>query len=127
MKKKWQFYLHTFFTVIVTLGIVMLVNFISHRHYKKIDLTHNKSHTLSEQSVQVAKSIQNEVKLIGFFKKQEKQVFLDLADKYIYFTDKIVKQTFDPDVDVGPAEHHGIRKSGVIVVQGPKGLGLICS
>ncbi|MBI2608635.1 MAG: Gldg family protein [Deltaproteobacteria bacterium] len=120
MKKKWQFYLHTFFIIILTLGVVVFVNFISHRHYKKIDFTQNKSHTLSDQSIQVARNIQKEVKLIGFFKKQEKQIFLDLVDKYTYYTDKIKKQSSDPDVDVGLAELHGIRKSGVIVVEGPK-------
>ncbi len=120
MNRKFRFHIHNSLLVLLVLGIVVMINFISHRHYKLFDFTKNKSHTLSSQSVKIVKGLKTKIKIIGFFEKKKKQVFYDLVDKYMYYTDQIEKELVDPEVAVRLAEKHGIRQMDVVVVEGPK-------
>ena len=120
MKEKLTFHLNSTILILLVAGILIFLNFISYRHYKRIDLTKNLTHSLSEQTIKILKSLDKKVKLIGFFSKTDKQPFYDLIDKYTYYTKHIETEYADPEISIGLAEKYGIRKFDVIVVEGPK-------
>lgn len=71
--------------VMVTLSAL---NFLGARHYKTWDLSLNKVNTLSEQSVKLAQSLKQELRVIYFYQEgaegvaQNKRLFIELLRKY---------------------------------------------
>ena len=120
MKEKFSFHLNSTLIILLVAGILIFLNFLSYRHYKRIDLTKNLTHSLSEQSVKILRGLDKKVKLIGFFSKTDKQAFYDLIERYTYYTKNIETECADPEISIGLAEQYGIRKFDVIVVEGPK-------
>jgi len=122
MKAKFSFHLNNTVIILLVAGILIFLNFISYRHFKRIDLTKNKTHSLSEQTIKILKSLDKDkkVKIIGFFAKTDKQSFDDLMNKYTYYTKYIETEWADPEISIGLAEEYGVRKFDVIVVKGPK-------
>ena len=120
MKAKLSFHLNNAVIILLVAGILIFLNFVSYKHFKRIDLTKNKTHSLSLQSIKILKNLDKKVKLIGFFAKTDKQAFYDLVGKYTYYTKNIDTEWADPEISIGLAEQYGIRKFDVIVVEGPK-------
>ena len=58
--------------VFIVLGILAAINFMGFRHYKRFDFTEKKQFSLAPQSIKVVKALDDEVRVTGFFKGQEK-------------------------------------------------------
>ncbi len=88
-------------------GIVVLVNYLSNRYYKRFDLTEIGRHTLSEQSIQVLKGLEQPIEVIGFYPQgRNKDDFESWLDIYRAHTDKLVYQAIDPILEPGRAEQY---------------------
>ena len=110
MKRRQKFHIHNSTIILLALGIVVLINFITHRHYKKWDLSQTKQFSLSDQTLSLLHKLDKKIELIGFFDKTGEAAFHDLAEKKLA----------DLDVDIGLAEQHDIRQKNIIVVVGPQ-------
>jgi len=95
-------------TVILSLaviGIVVLINYLSSRYYKRFDLTEVRRHTLSEQSIQIVKGLEQEIEVIGLYPQgRNREAFEKWLDAYREHTDKIRYSKIDPILEPGKAE-----------------------
>ena len=111
---------NTGLAIVLVLGIVVFVEAISYRHYKKFDLTSSKQHTLSDQTIKVLSSIQKEIKVTGFFNQTqvaEEEMLRNLLDLYAYHSSKFSYEFIDPDKNPGKAKRYQITTYGTSVVE----------
>ncbi len=88
-------------TAVLGLVIVVLVNYISSRHYKRWDWTTHGLFTLSDRSQQVLRELDRDVHVYVFLGRDE-QDFADvetLLEEYRAVTDRIRVEWIDPDRD----------------------------
>ncbi len=93
--------LNLFLTAVMGLVVVVLVNYISSRHYARWDWTSHALFTLSDRSQQVLRELQQEVQIYVFLGRDE-QDFADietLLEEYRAVTKKISVEWIDPDRD----------------------------
>jgi hypothetical protein len=88
-------------TAALGLVIVVLLNYISSRHYKRWDWTAHGLFTLSERSKDVLSELDEDVQIYVFLGRDE-QDFADvetLLEEYVAVTDRIAVEWIDPDRD----------------------------
>jgi hypothetical protein len=88
-------------TAVLGLVVVVLVNYISSRHYQRWDWTTEGLFTLSERSQQVIRELDEDVQIYVFLGRDE-QDFADvetLLEEYVVLTDRISVEWIDPDRD----------------------------
>jgi len=93
--------LNLLITAVLGLLVVVLVNYISSRHYKRWDWTHHGLFTLSERSQQALRELDQDVDVYVFLGRDE-QDFADvetLLEEYKAVTDRISVEWVDPDRD----------------------------
>lgn len=103
------------------IGIIIAINYIVVNQFpQRIDLTANKEHTLSEQTVQVLKGLQEPVGVIGFFTPREesgRQQAETLLKEYQLKTDKLEVQFIDPDANPVLAQKYDNALPGTLVFE----------
>lgn len=104
------------FIVIVT-GIVVLINFISNRHHRRLDLTANKRYSLSEQTIKILRGLDKDVEFTAFYKEGEGEQLEDLLMEYDYNSDRIAFEFVDPDRYPGQARRYGVTTYGTTVAE----------
>ena len=88
-------------TAVLGLVVVVLVNYISSRHYKRWDWTSHGLFTLSDRSQQALRELDQDVDIYVFLGRDE-QDFADvetLLEEYKAVTDRIRVEWVDPDRD----------------------------
>jgi ABC-type uncharacterized transport system involved in gliding motility auxiliary subunit len=102
---------------IVILG---LFNVLGSRYQTKFDLTANKQYTLSDQSVKIAQSLPQPVKISAFLTANDsrKQDFQTLLNDYSNRSGgKLTYEFIDPEQRPGDAQAAGVTETGTIVYQ----------
>ena len=90
---------------VAALGIVVLLNVLAARHYRRFDVTQARLHSLSPQSLQVLRELDGEIDVIGFYPNgQDQAVFERWLDEYRAHTDRLRYRTIDPIRQPGEAE-----------------------
>ncbi len=103
--------------LLLVLGILVLVNFLNFRHHRRWDLSEGSLNSLSEQSLQVSKSLQDDVRVIGFFEQKGPAVeFENLMKEYRFASPKIEFEVVDPRKDPSRISEYQIESDGQIVV-----------
>jgi len=108
---------------IAAVGIVVLLNYLSTRHYKRFDLTQAKRHSLSPQSIQVLEALDSDIEVIGFYPNgQGREDFEQWIDAYRAHTDHLQYRSIDPLRAPGEADQLGwdAYGAGLLVRQGPR-------
>jgi ABC-type uncharacterized transport system involved in gliding motility auxiliary subunit len=112
--------LHAALSIALVIGVIGFVEAISVRHSARLDLTENKRHSLSPQTIQLLKNLKSEVNAVGFFRSDQpgKRVAEDLFKQYASqsggkFTWKVV----DPDRDPALARRYAVESYGTIVLE----------
>ena len=59
---------------LLVLGILAIVNFLSVRHQKRVDLTEQQLYSLSEQTRKVLENLETEVEVMGFFRTEPARI-----------------------------------------------------
>ncbi|UCD83849.1 MAG: GldG family protein [Deltaproteobacteria bacterium] len=110
---------NVFFLTLIVIGILVLVNFISARHYQRFDLTEAKLFTLSDQTVKVINGLRDEVQVTAFFQEDrpEREEFDDLIESYCSRSDKIKVKFVDPDRNPAIVREYDIKDYGTIVLR----------
>lgn len=109
--------LNSAITVILVIGIIGVVNFIASRYPLKADLTRNKIHTLSDQTLKVVKGLTKTVKAEMFVKLAAKDQYSPLMDNYKALNPKFEVEYVDPDKVPTRAKQVGIKKYGTLHLQ----------
>ena len=103
--------------IVVVLGILVAVNYISSREHKRWDLTASSQFTLSPQSIKVLKSLDAPLKMTVFAKESDFPSYRDRLDQYQYISKNVSADYIDPDKRPGPARELGIQSYGTIAIQ----------
>ena len=119
-KLTFKYGINTSIAIALVIGIVIFIEAISFKHHRQLDLTASKRYTLSDQSIKVLKSLEKDVKVIGFFNEtqsSEAQSFMDLLEQYSYHSSRFTYEFIDPDKNPGKAKRYEITTYGTTVVE----------
>ncbi len=122
-RRKLVFGAGTFISVVSTLGIIIVINYLLFRTDVRFDVTENKLHTVSTQTLRVINDIEDEITITGFFKETgaDRSSFQDLAKEYSRRNDNVVVTMVNPDKEPGIAKKYGVNEYGsVVLVRGDK-------
>jgi len=106
--------------VLLLLGIIGFVEAVSYRHNARLDLTANKRHSLSPQTIQLLKGLKTDVNAVAFFRSDQpgKRVAEDLFKQYArYAGGKLTWRVVDPDREPGLARRYGVESYGSVVLE----------
>ena len=106
-------------SILIFLGILVIINLISNRHYKRFDLTEAKLYTLSDQTKKILGSLNEDLFLYGFFKEEseEKTKAIRLFEEYKTSSRYIKYKLIDPDKNPMMARKYDVKSYGTIVVE----------
>ncbi len=106
--------LNSIITILLVLSITGVLNFLTSRYPLKLDLTKNKVHTLSDQTVKTVKGLKKQVKATFFAKLQQKEQFRPLLESYKGLNPQFEIEYVDPDREPTRAKQSGIKKYGTL-------------
>lgn len=104
----------------LALGIIVLVSVLGSRHIYRWDLTENRRHSLSSQTIKLLQSLTTDVMATGFYRTDQpgKRVAEDLFRQYeSYSGAKFKGKIADPDREPGLARRYGVETYGTIVLE----------
>ena len=104
-------------SVLVVLGILIAVNYVSVKQNKRWDLTSNRQYTLSEQTVKLLQELKTPVKLVFFETDAEVDRSRVRLNEYAYQSKQVTVEYIDPDKRPVPAKEYEIQSYGTIVVE----------
>ena len=105
-------------SVLVVLGLLIAVNYLSNRRNKRWDLTSNKQYSLSDQSVKLLKGLDAPVKVRVFDKETDFDRYRTRLAEYEYQSDKKVSIDYvDPDKHPLDAKQYDVQAYGTIVLE----------
>lgn len=116
----WTYGSNTLISSIFFLGILAFVALIVERHPWRMDLTESGAYTLSEQTMNILKSMDQPIEVKAFYATAapEQAKAKDLLDTYSYYDKKIHYEFIDPDRQPEIAKRYEIRSYGTIVLEG---------
>jgi ABC-type uncharacterized transport system involved in gliding motility auxiliary subunit len=105
-------------SVLVFLGILVALNYLSFRQNKRWDLTKNQQYTLSDQTVKLLKNLDQPVKFLVFDRADGFDRFRTALDGYKYQSPSKVNVEY-VDVDKKPVEtkQYQVQSYGTVVVE----------
>ena len=62
---------NTFVAVLLVLGLITVVEALSFKHNTRLDLTENRRHSLSPQTIQILKTLKQKVTAVGFYRSEQ--------------------------------------------------------
>jgi gliding motility-associatede transport system auxiliary component len=113
---------NAFIITLAFIGILVVINYLGYKNTKRWDLTADKSNTLAKETLDVLKSLPDNVVVKAFFSSDSsmstsKESAQTLLDKYVYDGKGKFKYEFvDPNKDPVSAQDAGISKDGTIVL-----------
>ncbi len=112
--RRLKFGLNITVAVVAALGIVVLVNWIASRQYLRLDLTQDRSYSLSAQSKAVLHKLEGDYRIVTLLpndlevtRGQEALVYRrvrDLSDEYARYADHVTAEHLDARGDIFKAE-----------------------
>lgn len=99
------------------LGVLVVLNYLGARHSKRFDLTEQKVYSLSDQSINVVKNLENELKMLAFVEGGINPELRDLLSNYARYSSKVSFELIDPDKQPELAEKYQIRTYNTVRVE----------
>lgn len=119
-RRTTRYGLNTALMVLFLIGIIGFVEAVSYRHNARLDLTANKRHSLSSQTIQLLRGLKQDVNVVAFFRSDQpgKRVAEDLLKQYTrHAGGKLTWRVVDPDREPGLARRYGIESYGTVVLE----------
>ena len=103
---------------IAFVGIVIVINYLAYKNPVRWDLTEDKQHTLSKETLETLNSLKEPVKVEAYFStRMSKQTAQDLLDTYQYNSSGNLSYEFvDPEQDPVRAQSAQVSRDGTIVL-----------
>jgi ABC-type uncharacterized transport system involved in gliding motility auxiliary subunit len=102
-------------SVLVVLGIIGAINYLSTKYNKRWDLTASRQFSLSDQTKKVLQELKEPVRIRVFARTEEFQRFRDRLDEYTYQSKQVTAEYIDPEKRPGLAEQYGVTSLGTVV------------
>ncbi|MGQ9609760.1 MAG: GldG family protein [bacterium] len=105
--------------ILLALIIMVLLNFVSARNFRRIDTTENKTFSLSEQTIKVLKNLSKDINITAFYTENHyrRRVAHDILNEYAQKTNKIRVTYIDPASKPGIASTYQIKSDGTVVFE----------
>ncbi|HVA23377.1 MAG TPA: GldG family protein, partial [Chloroflexota bacterium] len=108
---------NTFAMAALFIIIIGAGNWFTNGHSQSFDLTRDKLHTLTPQTLDILKNVHQDVKVTAFFQTGSEQQAKDLLAQYASHSGSIQYRFVDPDKDPATARQFGIVSYGTTVFQ----------
>lgn len=110
---------NTMVYALMVFGILVLVNYIAVRHHARYDSTKNKQFSLSDQTVKVIKSLNQDVQLVGFVSPDfpDQQQLRDRLNEYAAHSQRIKLEFYDPTIRMDKVREYNVTMDGTVVVK----------
>jgi ABC-type uncharacterized transport system involved in gliding motility auxiliary subunit len=112
--------LNSLVAILLVIGVIGVVEALSYRHNARLDLTENRRHSLSQQTIQTLKALKTKVSAVAFYRSDQpgKRVAEDLFKQYArHAGDNFVWKSVDPDRDPALARAMGVEAYGTTVLE----------
>ncbi len=106
---------NTTILVLAMLVILGLINFVGYRHHKRFDLTTEKLYTLSDQTRNIVRGLQQDV-TVARFDKSPNAAFDDLMAEYKNLSPHFKFENVDPQQKPEVAQEFGAQHMGDVIV-----------
>jgi ABC-type uncharacterized transport system involved in gliding motility auxiliary subunit len=104
-------------SILVVLGILIAINYLSTRHNKRWDLTAAHQYSLTDQTKKVLADLKEPVKIRVFARSDEFERYRDRLDEYTYQSKQVSVEYIDPEKRPGLAQQLGVTALGTIVFE----------
>jgi ABC-type uncharacterized transport system involved in gliding motility auxiliary subunit len=105
--------------IALALAILVLLNFLGARHHKRFDFTEARVHSLSDQSITVAKALRRDVQVKSFFREGNygRTRLEDLLKIYAYHSPRMKYEFIDPDKNPGLVKRYQVTQDGTSIFE----------
>lgn len=106
--------------VVLSLGVVGLVNFIGDRYHVRFDLSADQLFTLSEDTHRLLDRVEEQDRYVAvktFMAKTEGVRFQEVMDQYKYASKRFDYEVLDPQKHTLEVKQQGVRERGTSVVE----------
>ncbi|MBP7621385.1 MAG: Gldg family protein [Gemmatimonadales bacterium] len=104
-------------SVVIVLGILTAINYISNREHKRWDLTAGGQFTLSPQTEKVLQGLTEPLKMTVFARESEFARFRERLPQYEYVSRQVKVEYVDPDKRPALARQMQIQSYGTIAIE----------
>ena len=106
------------FSTLFFIGILILIQLISIRHNKRIDLTSNQRFTLSPQTIQILDNLQKPIQALCFYKPDDSsyETVRDLLEQYKAASPRFEYRFIDLDEDPIQAKTYDVKSYSTTVL-----------
>ncbi|MCI0454076.1 MAG: GldG family protein [Candidatus Dadabacteria bacterium] len=103
---------------LIVLGILIVLNYLAYKRDSRLDVTEEKLHSLSDQTIKVVNNLDKEIEVLAFFKEVgvDRREFQDLINGYTKKSDKIKAKFIDPDKEPGLSKKYEVNDYGTVVL-----------
>jgi ABC-type uncharacterized transport system involved in gliding motility auxiliary subunit len=115
-KRSTRFGANALTMILIVLGILILINFLSTRHHRRFDTTAGNRFSLSDHTLKVLDGVDQEVTVTAFIQGED-TALRDLLSEYAYANRRISFRFIDPDQEPNMAKVYEITRYGTIVVE----------
>src|ERR1035437_6031769 len=115
-KRSLSFGINSIFITILVVGLVGVFNFLSFQYPQKLDLTKNKIHTFSDQSVKVMKALTDDLKADFYGDIGAKEKYRPVFDNYKKLSNKFKFELVDPNKEPMRVKQAGIKKAETLML-----------
>lgn len=115
-KRTLSFGANSVFITILGVSIVGVFNFLSSQYPQKLDLTKNKIHTFSDQSVKVMKGLTEEMKAELYGDIGSKERYRPVFDNYKKLSNHFKFELVDPNKEPMRVKQAGIKKADTLML-----------
>ncbi len=84
-------------SILVFLGILIAINYLSTRQNKRWDFTANQVYSLSDQTIKILRELQQPVHVTVFERNDRQAIHKDRLEEYAYYTSRLTTEFIDPD------------------------------
>ncbi len=104
-------------SILVFLGILVAVNYLSTRQNKRWDFTANQVYSLSDQTIKVLQSLDEPVKFTVFDRETNFDRFRDRLDEFAYHSSNVQAEYVDPDREPTRAKTAQLQAYGTVLIE----------
>lgn len=115
--KGFKYGSNAFVSVLIFLGILAVANFLSNKYRHRFDMTEGGVRSLSNETVGLLKEMKKDVKMVAFYRQNERSRIEPLLEDYAYHTKRVSYEIVDPDKNPARAKRYNIRQYRTTVLE----------
>jgi ABC-type uncharacterized transport system involved in gliding motility auxiliary subunit len=103
---------------VLIVGILTAINYLSWKTGSRIDVTRERLHSVSDQTIKVLDGVNRDIDVLAFFKDvgPDRLEFQELMSEYTGRSNKINFRFVDADKEPGVARKYGVSEYGTVVL-----------